>query len=269
VLHNVGNVLNSVNISAKVVAEKIKQSELPSLMKVSEMIRAHQHDLPAFLVSDERGKLVPEFISDLAGCLGEEQRHMLAEVSALANGIEHIKQIVAAQQKLAKKSNVATASDPAELMETALTMQKGPDGEIEIIRKFGDGVLVALDQHKVIQILVNLISNARHAVKASGVEQKRIVLGVEVIQTDEASGRARFEVKDNGVGISHENLSRIFAHGFTTKSNGHGFGLHSAANAAKEMGGSLTVHSDGPGKGAIFTLDIPVTSERAGATCKL
>lgn len=69
---------------------------------------------------------------------------------------------------------------------------------------------------------------------------------------------AQISVADRGVGIAAENLTRIFSHGFTTRPEGHGFGLHSCVLAAREMRGSLTVHSDGAGQGAIFTLDLPL-----------
>ena len=64
-------------------------------------------------------------------------------------------------------------------------------------------------------------------------------------------------VIDTGIGISPENLTRIFAHGFTTRKDGHGFGLHSGALAAKELGGKLSVESAGLGQGASFVLDLP------------
>jgi signal transduction histidine kinase len=71
-------------------------------------------------------------------------------------------------------------------------------------------------------------------------------------------GYARVDVIDNGLGIPAENLDRVFARGFTTKKNGHGFGLHSSALAARDLGGSLTAQSEGPGRGAIFTVKIPL-----------
>ena len=71
------------------------------------------------------------------------------------------------------------------------------------------------------------------------------------------------EVTDNGEGIPKENLTRIFQHGFTTKKTGHGFGLHSGSNAAREMGGSLNVRSDGTGTGATFILELPLNKNAA------
>lgn len=261
VLHNVGNVLNSVNVSATVVANKLRQSEVSSLSKVGEMIASHQADLATYLTADERGKMVPGFIIELAKCLGEEQNEMLSELSSLAKGIEHIKQTVSAQQSLAKKGSVLTTADPAQLMETALTMQGGALArhEVEVVRQFESFAPVSLDTHKVLQILINLISNAKHAVKSAANSPRRITL---VVETGGSEGnRVRFKVGDNGVGIGPEHLTRIFSHGFTTKAEGHGFGLHSAANAAREMGGSLTAASDGPGLGAMFTLELPIEAK--------
>jgi signal transduction histidine kinase len=73
----------------------------------------------------------------------------------------------------------------------------------------------------------------------------------------------RISVIDNGIGIPAENRTRIFNHGFTTRKDGHGFGLHSGALAATEMGGSLSVHSDGPMTGAAFTLELPLAASGA------
>jgi len=266
VLHNVGNVLNSVNVSATVVTNKLRHSEVASLAKIGEMITAHQDDLTNYLTADERGKLVPGFIVELAQCLGEEQSAMLSELANLAKGIEHIKQTVSAQQSLAKKGTVLTAADPAQLMETALTMQGGAMArhEVEVIRRFENIGSIDLDTHKILQILINLISNAKHAVKASSKTPRRITLVVDKSRDGDCTC---FSVIDSGAGIAPENLTRIFSHGFTTKAEGHGFGLHSAANAAKEMGGTLTASSDGPGNGATFTLEVPLAA-KVEATCQ-
>jgi two-component system, NtrC family, sensor kinase len=111
----------------------------------------------------------------------------------------------------------------------------------------------------VLQILVNLISNASHALENAPGEANQITLTV-----DAAGGsNLRVSVRDEGEGIPAQNLTRIFAHGFTTRKSGHGFGLHSCALAARQMGGTLTAHSDGPGRGATFTLELPMECDRA------
>jgi signal transduction histidine kinase len=268
VLHNVGNVLNSVNVSATVVSEKLRNSEVASLTQVGEIFREHKPDLASFLTDDERGKMIPDFITDLATCLGEENQTMLKELSALSTGIDHIKQIVAAQQSMGKKSVMNTATDPSQLMDSALTMQNGHQKHaIKIVKKYQEVRPIMVDQHKVLQVLINLISNATHALQPLARTDKQVTLSTEVIDKPEGPW-IRFAVADNGGGIAPENQKRIFTHGFTTKNDGHGFGLHSCANAAREMGGTLSASSEGIDKGAIFTLEIPIETSEAGAACK-
>jgi signal transduction histidine kinase len=123
---------------------------------------------------------------------------------------------------------------------------------VEVVREFGNVPPMNVEKHKILQILVNLVSNAKHACQESERADKRLTVRVA-----NGDGRIKISVIDNGVGILPENLARVFNHGFTTRKDGHGFGLHSGALAAKEMGGSLNVHSDGPGQGAAFTLELP------------
>ena len=267
VLHNVGNVLNSVNVSANVVTERIRRSELPNLSRVGQILDEHQAHLSEFLSTDERGKLIPGFIRELAVCLDDEHRQVVSELGSLAAGIDHIKQIVAAQQTLAKRVNIDTPVDPTNLMETALVMQGvGSRADIAVVRRYDQSAPATLDQHKVLQILINLISNAMQSVTSAPVTPKQIIVTVSPgTRPDRAT--VRFLVTDNGGGIAPQNLTRIFSHGFTTKASGHGFGLHSAANAAREMDGSLSAISDGPGAGATFILEIPTTAAVAETIC--
>jgi signal transduction histidine kinase len=116
--------------------------------------------------------------------------------------------------------------------------------------------VIQADKHKILQILVNLIRNAKQACDDSGKPDKQIVIRVY-----NGNGTVKISTSDNGVGIPPENLERIFNHGFTTRKNGHGFGLHNSALAAKEMGGVLRVASPGSGQGAEFTLELPVSKQ--------
>jgi signal transduction histidine kinase len=248
-----------VNVSAAVALNKVKDSEVSSLLKVGEMLQTNQENLPAFLTADEHGKHLPGFLIELSDCLCKEHKGLLDELQSLTTGLDHIKEIVAAQQQHAKSGSVREKISPADIFERAVTMDLGvsADQNLEIVRDFQEVTPVALDKHKLLQILINLLSNAKKAVIASSNPRKRIILSTMKIEDGENSF-VRFEVRDNGVGIRPEDLTKIFAHGFTTREEGHGFGLHSAANAAREMGGNLAVASDGPGLGATFTLDLPL-----------
>ena len=255
VLHNVGNVLNSVNVSCAVISDKVSRSCISSVARTSALLQEHQADLVGFFATDPRGRGLPEFIAGLAARLADEQATVLGEIRSLADHIEHINEVVSLQQQHATgRVGVLEVVSIADTVEEALKMSDLAltDYGIVLIREFDEGRPAPLERHKVVQILVNLFRNAQQAVLA-GCGRRG---GEIVVRIDERGGRRSVSVSDNGVGIARENLTRIFAQGFTTNKTGHGLGLHSSAIAAREMGGSLTVHSEGSGLGANFTLSL-------------
>lgn len=256
VLHNVGNVLNSLNVSASVIATGLRQSKAASLVKLAQLLRAQDKNLGAFLTTDPKGKRVPEFLASLTQHAVAERARLLEEVAALQKNIDHIKEFVSMQQAYATTVAVVEPLDPVALMEDSVRMNAGGllRHEVTIEREFQPTPPILAEKGKVVQILVNLIRNAKNACDESGQPERRMTLRIKPGAT---ADRIQLTVQDNGVGIPWLNLDRIFGHGFTTRPNGHGFGLHSSANAAREMKGSLTVHSDGVGQGATFTLELP------------
>jgi signal transduction histidine kinase len=259
VLHNVGNVLNSVNVSAALVIDGLKRSKLPGLSKAVAMLREHESNLGAFLDGDPRGRQLLGFLSQLSEHLLAEQMVSAKELNTLSQNIDHIKEIVAMQQTYARSSDVEEAIHVGDLVEDSLRKMSSQHRHgLEVVREFGDVPTAQLDKHKVMQILLNLLNNARQACEESGRAHKRLTL-----RLGSGNGRISVAVMDNGVGIAAENLTRIFNHGFTTRQRGHGFGLHSAALAAKQMGGLLRAQSDGVGLGATFTLELPLTGAAA------
>ena len=255
VLHNVGNVLNSVNVSATLMLDSTKKSQLPYLAKVVAMLEEHAADLGGFLTQDSRGRELPAFLNRLAGQLAREQALAISELEMLRQHIEHIKEVVAMQQSYAKISGVVETLQMADLAEDALRMNIGAldRHHIQLVRDYHDLPPVMAEKHKIIQILVNLIRNAKYACDESGRTDKVITL--QLAPVDDG---VRIAVIDNGVGIPPEIQSRLFDHGFTTRKGGHGFGLHSGALTARELGGTLTASSAGRGQGATFTLLLPL-----------
>jgi PAS domain S-box-containing protein len=255
VLHNVGNVLNSVNVASFCVAESLKKSKTASLSKVVALLHEHEADLGNFFTNDPKGKQLPGYLSQLAGHLAGEQAAALDELALLQKNIEHIKEIVAMQQNYARTSGVPEQVGVVDLVEDAFRMNTGAmeRHHVNVVRDYPAKPVVLIEKHKVLQILVNLIRNAKYACDDSGRQDKQIILRVA-----NGNGSIKISVIDNGVGIPAENMARIFNHGFTTRENGHGFGLHSGALAAKEIGGNLIAFSEGPGRGATFTLELPV-----------
>jgi PAS domain S-box-containing protein len=256
VLHNVGNVLNSVNVSASLIIDRVQHSRLANLGKLAGMLRAHAGDLGRYLTEDPKGRHVPDYLSVLATHLSDEQRFVLQELEGLRKHIDHIKDIVAMQQNYAKVAGVVETVPPAQLVEDALQLNAGAleRHQVKVCREFETVPPVAVEKHKVLQILVNLIRNAKYAMDEARFQDKCLRLRL----TAPDPNRVRIEVIDNGMGIPPENLTRIFQHGFTTRKDGHGFGLHNGALTARELGGTLRAHSDGLGTGSTFTLELPV-----------
>ncbi len=260
VLHNVGNVLNSVNVSATLISTKIRETRTDNLMSAVSLLQGNRGDLSSFVNEDPKGSRVLPYLEKLAQHFKQERTVLAQEVELLANHVEHIKAIVATQQNYAKVSGLVEKFDLAALVRDVLRMvQAGYERhQISLDLDFEDVPPLLADKHKVFQIMLNLLRNAKEAIKESQNPQRKIRVSVRRYGED----HVRVQVKDSGVGLPPENLTRIFAHGFTTKADGHGFGLHSGALAAREMGGSLSVESKGLGFGATFTLELPLTHER-------
>ena len=258
VLHNVGNVLNSLNVSASLIAAGLRQSQAGLLGKLATLFHEHRDDLGAFLTSDPRGRRVPELVASLAHSLADDHARLIKEITSLQENVDHIKDIVTMQQSYTTMVGILEPLLSDSLMSDAIRMNSASLSrhDVRVVRDFHPAPPVLAERGKVLQILINFIRNAKYACDDAPQAAGKIVTFGIALAPD---GRhVRLSVTDNGVGISPENLARIFNHGFTTKATGHGFGLHSSANAAKEMKGALTVHSPGPGQGATFTLELPV-----------
>ncbi len=256
VLHNVGNALNSINVSATIVQDQLAASELSNLLRAAELIRAHPTDLPDYIATHPKGRHLPQFIVEVSEALAAEHTTWREELSALAKNISHIKDIVTAQQSYGKVAGVIERLAAHTLVEDALRLIQPaierlgltPVCELQPVPE------VSVDKHKVLQILVNLLKNAVDALRPLPPDRRQLLVSLAPAGPD----RIRIAVIDHGVGIPPANLRKIFTHGFTTRPDGHGFGLHAAALAARELEGSLTVHSAGAGHGATFTLELPL-----------
>lgn len=257
ILHNVGNVLNSVSVSAEVVSTKVHHFRISSLKNLSNLLEQHSDNLTSFLTEDPRGKELPAYLLKLVSHLAEPQKSILEELESLRKNIEHIKEIVNMQQGYARGSGVMEQLSISELIEDAIRINAAGFSrhELTLIRDIRVHTPILTDRHKVLQILVNLLGNAKYALSYEYAE-KQLIVRVTHSERD----TVLIDVIDNGVGIAPENLTKIFQHGFTTKKDGHGFGLHSGAIAARELGGKLTAHSAGPGQGATFRLELPSPS---------
>lgn len=269
VLHNVGNVLNSVNVSSSLIGSGLRELKVEAFSKVMAMFREHAGDLDKFLVHDPKGKRLPEFLESLASNFLEQRNQLSRETELMQKNIDHIKEIVAMHQAYAVPLGSLERLNLAALVEDAVRLNSEMllSQDVRLDRDFQPEMWVLAEKGKVLQIITHLLTNAKRACDdAHRSSDTRKVITLELRSGD--PGMVRLLVKDNGVGISPENLVRIFNHGFTTRKDGHGFGLHASANAAREMKGSLSGHSAGKGQGAMFILELcaapaPVRAEKA------
>lgn len=258
ILHNVGNVLNSIGVTTSSLTRRIKNMETDILHKLADQLDENKNDLASFLSKDGKHLKLISLLSGLADHLNTEQEKHLRDLDQLKKHVQHITEIINLQQSYGKTFGMVRQVSVSDLIEDAvkIELESLSKHQIKLVKHIESFPPLLLDRQKVLQILVNLISNAKDALTTCEKKSKKISIAVKRNRHE----RLHIEVSDNGVGITKENLDRIFNYGFTTKKTGHGFGLHSGALNAREMGGSLTVNSEGPGTGATFILELPCKS---------
>jgi signal transduction histidine kinase len=257
VLHNVGNVLNSVNVSALLLADRIRNSRVENVTKAGALLQQQDGELANFLGSDPKGKQLPTYLKKLGESLVAEKQELEGEIQSLVKSVDHIKVIVGMQQNYAKLGGIVEELNLEEVVEDAIRINSAALDRhgIHVVKNYQPLPPLVTDRHKILQIVVNLLSNSKRALQEKA-EDKKIIITLAAVQPD----RVSLSVEDNGIGIPAESISKIFSQGFTTRKDGHGFGLHSGANTAKELGGSLVAQSAGLGKGARFILELPIMS---------
>jgi signal transduction histidine kinase len=253
VLHNVGNVLNSVNISTTLIGDRIRRLGIAGVGKVADLMQQHAADLGDFLMKDPKGRQVPAFLTELGHHLREQQDQIAHEVATLTEQVTHIKDIITVQQASGAVGGMFEKAAVSEIVESAIKLQTGGFTRqgIHLVRDYEELPPAMINRHGLLQIMINVLRNAKTA--CDGTPDKTVTVRIKRASAD----RFRIEVADTGVGIPPENMTKIFTHGFTTRKDGHGFGLHSSLQVATEMAGTLTAQSPGPGQGATFILELP------------
>lgn len=255
VLHNVGNVLNSVNVGIHHALSLARTIDGENLSKAAQLLTDGLVDEPA---SDPKLGKVAQYVSGYASALSERQSEIAVELQGVIENVNHISVVVSSQQRFAKVAGLTEVFAVGDAVDQALGINRAAldHAGVRVERRHDSPIEIESDRQKALQILVNLISNATHAMKASSGAR---VLTIEARTSGETMS---VEVTDTGAGIAEANLLRIFEHGFTTRPDGHGFGLHASVLAAVALGGTLEARSDGEGEGASFTLSLPIGGAR-------
>jgi PAS domain S-box-containing protein len=263
VLHNVSNVLNSIGVISRTVKNSILTSKVNNLDRVCTLLSENEASLGTFLTESEQGRKLPEYLEKLSIHLAEQNEATMVLMDDLIKHVQHVKEIISVQQSSAKSSGMTDLCSIQDIINSVVQIVESGASKyrLNISAECEDMPLIIMDRNRVIQVLLNLASNARDSLKESDVAQRMI----RIKARRSADGMLAIAVIDNGVGITAEQQEQIFRHGFTTKEDGHGFGLHGATKMAKALGGTLSFHSEGVGHGATFTLKIPVREGKAAA----
>jgi PAS domain S-box-containing protein len=253
VLHDIGNVLNSVNVSCDVILQALSKPTTEMLIRTNALVMQHEDNLADFLANDPQGRNVPELLQRIANELFDERADILTEATSLRNNVSRIKDVISTQQTYAKAEYFVEEFRLNDVVDDAINIQLTNAQYLQVDRDFGAAPTVSTQRTKLVMILMNILANARDAMATNPINER--FLDVKTgIQKD---GNVFVSIADNGEGILEENLIKIFTHGFTTKADGHGFGLHTCANMMTEMNGRLIAESDGPGQGSTFTMVFP------------
>jgi signal transduction histidine kinase len=243
ILHNVGNVLTSLNVTTAVLLDRVGHSAIDRVGALAERAA----------VDDRLRERLPTHLATLAGALHEERALLLRELGSLRGHLDHVAHIVRQQQPVTAAATLRDEVDLTALCEDAIDIAcAGMNEAVSVTRQLAATGPLRTDRHRLLQILVNLLVNARRAVA----EASQPTIHLSLAQTTDG---VVLRIRDSGVGILPEHLPRLFDLGFTTRSDGrgHGYGLHASANAARLLGGRLSATSDGPGTGATFILELP------------
>jgi signal transduction histidine kinase len=254
VLHNVGNTLNSVNVSASMIDQGLKRQRVDLLSQASQLLK-NQPDLPLFLAS-ATGQRFPDFLDGLARNFEESSALLRQECLVLQERIDNIRETVSSQQKYASLGFEEDLDVNGLLRDSLRVLQDGITARgISVALDLAECPLIASQKSRLFQVFINLIKNGIEALEEAPARQLHLSTRVN-------PPFLQVEVADTGCGIPGAHLGRLFSYGFTTKRDGHGFGLHFCANAASELGGSLQAFSEGEGRGARFVLTLPLGSGR-------
>lgn len=256
-LHNIGNILNSIFVSLQVIKDKIDDGPIENLMRISELIKSKPPTVEEFSKSDSVYNILPEYLDSLINYMKDGNAIITQETQLLTKRVKHIKEIILTQQALNKTSELIEEVDVNQVIEEALKICITNKLDINIERDLLNLPLVQTDKVKIVQILVNVIKNALESLKACNKTPKNLK-----IKTTLKEGDILIEITDNGLGLSKENLPKIFTTGFTTKAKGNGIGLHSSAIFLQHLGGKITAFSKGINEGATFTIFLPINTAK-------
>ena len=255
VLHNVGNAVNSANCSVEVLDERLNRSKVVGLERAATMLRDQAPHAAEFFGQDPRGLKLIDYLISINDALQNERTDNKAEVLRLRETVRHIRDAISAQQTFAGRSDFRQDVELQPLLNEILKMNQEliRTSEVQVVVDLPALPELQLNKSKMTQVLVNLVRNAIQSMQDQPSDCRRLIISARCAEDDGIV----IEICDTGMGFTPEVQAKLFTHGFTTKTDGNGFGLHHCANAIREAGGHVTAQSAGTGQGATFRIQLP------------
>jgi PAS domain S-box-containing protein len=258
-LHNVGNVLNSIKISAESISETFRTGtyDFKNLIQATNLLNQKFNCTDDFIANDPNNKKLLEYLVLFSDGLQQEKLQTLENIDRLLKGVRVVENIVAAQQTYASLESMMDSHNLKDIVEDSITLKNDllERYSIKIEKDFKSVNKVHVQKSKLVHILLNLIHNAADAMVSEPPEQRKLSFVIE-----QSEGAVFLEVKDSGQGIPTDKHQKIFTHGYTTKDDGHGFGLHSSAKYMAEMNGKIWVENNVDQSGVTFILQFLLKS---------
>ncbi len=253
VLHNIGNILNSINISIQSLSEMAKNSKIPKLIKANELFHENKMRIGEYITNDKAGRHLPDFYAGIGEFMKEDNAQLKDELDELKDHLNLVKELIATQQNYAKCFTGRRRLPVMDLLTDALKIEKMSiqKHKIRVDVQCPDEATIFVEKPKALHVLVNLIKNGIEAILAAE-KTGHFQINVAIEESHVA-----VTIRDNGIGLCREQLAKMFSFGFTTKLDGHGFGLFTSYQLMKEMDGKIAVSSEGLRKGAVFHLEFP------------
>lgn len=264
ILHNIGNAANSLNCSVAKLETRISESKINGLNRSVTLLRENSKNLEHFFLKDPRGPRLVQYLLDVNDAIQAERAENQGEIDRIRNTAHHISEIIHAQQAFAKRTDFRQEIDLQSLISqaVAINQQLIQSMGVRLVKNVPDLPELMLNRNKITQILVNMIRNGLQAMQDRSPDQRLLKIHCRLLDQRDLE----IEVSDTGIGFDEHTQAKLFTHGFSTKTTGNGLGLHYCANAMREIGGSISASSPGPGLGATFRIVVPkVISE--GESC--
>jgi signal transduction histidine kinase len=247
VIHNVGNVLTNVNSLIDAACDRTQRLRISPLNKLADRLRSEDQNIAML-------EATPDYLEGLAGSLLSDQQSISELLSTLNDNVRHIHDVIRAQRQHADQSLELRPVALHDVIQEAISCCRArlEEDSVQVTVSGQLQVEIACDRSLMLQTMINLIGNARYAMRSLDSTSRHLQ-----IRASADSRTAQIEFQDNGCGMTPETLARVFDAHFTTREGGTGLGLHFCAITLKRIGGTIEAASEGHGKGSVFTIRAP------------